>query len=306
MIKQIIDNNKPVVAILDANAYVHTSFHAYEPRYDKKGKDQRVLHGLMDTLVGLTYSLERIDELFIVFDPIDGSLFRESLFPSYKKHRPPKDPDLLRQSQDAQHVLKNGFGLQLVTYPGHEADDIIGSIAKHTAKEYQTVVVSPDKDLAQLVNKNTFLLRKKKARGDKGYVLLDEDKVKESFGVPPSQIPDWLALMGDVSDGLPGLENVGEKTAVKILAQYPSIEHLLSIAHEIENDKLKLKVFGAKETLPLIKQLATVICDLPIIEQLDLVREESNKLRKSESFSKKIKLLEEYFNFAEHYKDLFL
>lgn len=306
MIREIVNYNEPVTVILDANAYVHTSFHAYDPRFDKKGKDQRVLHGLLDTLVGLTYSIDRIDELFIVFDPINGSLFRESMFPSYKAHRPPKDPDLLRQSQDAQHVLKNGFGLQLITYSGYEADDIIGSIAAITSKQTQTIVVSPDKDLAQLVNENTFLLRKKKARGDKGYVLMDEQKVVEDFGVHPTKIADWLALMGDVSDGLPGLDKVGNKTAIKILSQYPSVEHLLSIANHIEDVKLKAKVLGASETLPLIKQLATIVCDLPISDHIIEVKKETEAIRNSAHFKKKILLLEEYFDFAQHYKDLFL
>lgn len=306
MLNPIINYNEEVAVILDANAYVHTSFHAYEPRLDVKGKDHRVLHGLLDTLVGLTYFLDRIDYLYLVFDPIDGSLYRKTLFPSYKSHRPPKDPDLLRQSEDAQHILRNGFGLPIITHSGYEADDIIGSLAKKISKETQTVIVSPDKDLAQLVNENTFLLKKKKAREDKSYVLFDAKKVKEDYGVSPELIPDWLTLVGDIADGLPGLNKVGPKTAVKILSQYPTVEHMISIVNHIEDKKLAEKINEVKDLLPLIKKLATIVCDLPIEESI--VREHDNmgKVRNSSDYSSKVNKLIRYFNMSNHYSELFI
>lgn len=306
MIEEIIDYNKPVTVILDANAYVHSSFHAYEPRIDRKGLDQRVLHGLMDTLVGLTYQLERIDEIFLVFDPIDGSLYRKSLFPSYKAHRPEKDVDLLRQSEDAQKVLKNIYGLPIITHAGYEADDIIGSLSKITSENSQTVIVSPDKDLAQLVNDNVFLLRKNKSKNNKGYDLLNSKRVFEKFGVMPDKIADYLTLVGDTVDGLPGLKNVGPKTAVKIISKYLSIEHLLSLKHHLDDEKLKTKLLEVEHSLPLIKQLASIVCNLDLYENINTNKSHIEKIRSENDYKNKLIMAEKYFNLQPYYKDLFI
>jgi DNA polymerase-1 len=303
---KILDPEKETIVIVDANAFVHSSFHGYPIRLDAKGQDQRVLHGLLDSLVGLTYRLDRIDQLFMIFDPDDGSLFRESQYPAYKKNRPPTDPDLSRQRNAAKIIFKDKLGIPSIHYPGYEADDIIGSFAKIAVEHYQVVIVSPDKDIAQVVDDDIYLLRRWRTKTEKGYTLMNKDVVKEEFGVHAHQIPDWLALMGDVADNLPGLHKVGKKTAANILAQYPSIEHLLSIVNHLEDQKLKEKVLEAKDSLPLVKRLAQIVMDLPIAEHADEAIHYGSKVRNNPEYKNNILKMEKYFGWQPHYKELFL
>lgn len=302
----LLNPNKETFVIVDANAFVHSSFHGYEPKLDIKGKDQRVMHGLLNALVDLSYRLERIDYLFFIFDPDDGSLFRKSQYPAYKQNRPPTDPDLVRQRQHAQIIFKEKLGIPMVTYPGYEADDIIGSLANIAKNEYQVVIVSPDKDLAQLVDDNVFLLRRWRSKTERGYTLLNKALVKDQFGIHPHQIPDWLALMGDAADNLPGLYKVGEKTAVNLLSQYPTLEHLLSIVHHLDDEKLKQKVLDAQSTLPLVKRLATIVIDLPLEEHTHEALHYAHTIRTHHQYKDNIFKLEKYFRWPEHYKGLFL
>lgn len=303
-----INLKEKVAVIVDANAFVHSSFHGYEPKLDIKGIDQKIIHGLMDTLVGLTYQIERIDEIFMIFDPPDGSLFRESQYPAYKKNRPPTDPELMRQRENAKIIFKDKIGLPSIHYPGYEADDIIGSMAHLLKNKYnsQVVIVSPDKDIAQLVDDGIFLLRKWKTKEQKGYTLLNKQKVKEEFGVHPHQIPDWLALMGDTADNLPGIYKVGKVTAANIINEYVSIEHLLSIIHHIEDEKLKEKILEAKDRVSLVKKLAKIVTDLPIEEQLELSLEYSKQVRERNDYNDTLIKMEKFFNWKPHYKELFI
>lgn len=303
-----IDLSKKVAVIVDANAFVHSSFHGYEPKLDIKGKDHKIIHGLMDALVGLTYQLERIDEIFMIFDPLDGSLYRESQYPAYKKNRPPVDPDLNRQRENAKIIFKEKIGLPSIHYPGYEADDIIGSMSKILKNKYdfQVVIVSPDKDIAQLVEEEIFLLRKWKTKEQKGYTLLNKEMVKEEFGVQPQQIPDWLALMGDTADNLPGIHKVGKVTAANIINKYVSIEHLISIINHIEDKKLQEKILEAKERVVLVKKLAKIVTDLPIENHLLESLEYSKKIRDNLLYSENLIKMEKFFNWKPHYKELFI
>ncbi len=303
-----INLDKKVAVIVDANAFVHSSFHGYEAKLDIKGVDQKIIHGLMDTLVGLTYQLERIDEIFMIFDPPDGSLFRESQYPAYKKNRPPTDPDLHRQRENAKIIFKDKIGLPSIHYSGYEADDIIGSMAYLLKNKYdsQVVIVSPDKDIAQLVDDDIFLLRKKKVNEQKVYSLLNKKMVKEEFGVHPHQIPDWLALMGDTADNLPGIYKVGKVNAANIVNKYLSIEHLLSIINHIEDEKLKEKILEAKDRVVLVKRLAKIVTDLPIEEHLKKSLEYSKEVRGSDNYADNFIKMEKFFKWKPHYKELFI
>lgn len=304
------ENQKENFVIVDANAFVHSSFHGYQPQLDAKGQDQRVLYGILNTLVDLTYHLPSIDYLYIVFDPEDGSLYRKSMYPPYKANRPPKDPELSRQRDIAKKVLQDHLGLPCVSYPGYEADDIIGSISELVRKDYRVIIISPDKDLAQLVHDDVVLLRKIRTKTEKGYRTINKDNIYEQFGVHSHQIPDWLALMGDTADNLPGLHKVGEKTASNVLSKYPSLEHLLAVVHEIEDadDKLKIKnkVIENKEQLILVKKLATIICDLPLENHIHEALQKSDNIRSHEEFNKRLLTLSKYFNWPPHFIELFL
>jgi 5'-3' exonuclease len=300
-----INTEKQNFVILDANAIVHSSFHGYTKKLDAKGQDQKVLYGLMNSLVDLSYQLPKIDFLYIVFDPVDGSLFRKSKYPAYKANRPPTDPELVRQREVAKKVLEDHIGIPCISYPGYEADDIIGSLA-HIAKDnYRVIIVSPDKDLAQIIKDDIVLLRKIKTKTEKGYRAINIENVFNEFGVFPNQIPDWLALAGDSADNLPGLDKVGTKGACQILAKYKSIEHLLAYIHEIDDKNLKEKISSNREQLLLVKDLATIVCNLPIEERAYKALEKAYKLRSHENYLNKLNLIKRYYSWPEYFIEIF-
>lgn len=300
-----VTNDKQNFVILDANAFVHSSFHGYTEKLDAKGQDQKVLYGLMNALVDLTYQLPQIDFLYVVFDPVDGSLFRKSKYPAYKANRPPSDPELVRQREVAKKVLEDHVGIPCVSYPGYEADDIIGSLVKIAKDNYRVIIVSPDKDLAQLVSDDVVLLRKIRTKTEKGYRAVNMENVFNEFGVFPTQIPDWLALAGDSADNLPGLYKVGTKGACQILAQYKSIDHLLAYAHEIDDLNLKDKITTNKEQLLLVKDLATIVCDLPIEERAYKALEKADRLRTHENYVNKLDLMKKHYSWPEYFIEMF-
>lgn len=300
-----MDNKRKTFVIIDANAFVHKSFHGYTPRLDTKGKDQRVLHGLMAVLNTLMFHIDEINYLYLVFDPPDSSLFRKSLYPAYKANRPPNDPDLMRQKEMAQKILIEHIGIPSISVPGYEADDIIGSLACHAKQEHRVIVVSPDKDLAQLVDDHVYILRPFKNKENKGYKMLNKESIKEITGVHPHQIPDWLALVGDVSDNLPGLDKIGEKKAALILSQYMSIEHLIAFQGQIENKIVQKQVQESQEILKLVRMLATVVCDLPVASLAKVALERSLQIQSHQDYKKKLMLVQNYFSLPDHYMQIF-
>lgn len=300
-----IEEKRETLVIVDANAIVHSSFHGYKPKLDQKGQDQRVLYGLLNTLADLVDYFETVDYLFMVFDPPDSALYRKTIFPQYKANRPPTDPDLKRQRDVAQNVISNYLGLPTVSHPGYEADDIIGSMSDILAEDYDITIVSPDKDLAQLVKPNVRMLRKTKLDNRKFYKFLDEEKVKEDFGVYPNQIADWLALVGDAADNLPGLYRVGKTRAAEYLSLYRSIEDMFLIINDMEHKELKEQLLANKEKVELIRKLATVVRDLPVKDSCDNAIIKAQKIRKQEKYAAQLAYMQNYFSWPEYIKKMF-
>lgn len=301
--KEIIKRENFV--IVDANAIVHSAFHGYEPQYNVKNEDNRVLYGIMQSLVDLTYNIPDIKYIYIVFDPDDGSLYRKSLYPLYKANRPEMDKDLYRQKLVAKKVIEDHLGIPVLSYSGYEADDIIGTLANIAKDNYNVIIVSPDKDLAQLVDDNTMLLRKIRTKKEKGYRGFKEFDIITDFGVKPLQIPDWLALVGDTADNLPGLSGVGAKGASKLLGVYPSIEHLLFMVDDLPNKKLKDKIKDNKEILILIKKLATIVCDLPLEKSAYKAIEKADHIRNLKNYNDKLDIIEKHYQWPSYFSEIF-
>lgn len=300
-----IANKRQNLVIVDANAIVHSSFHGYKPKLDQKGQDQRVLYGLLNTLADLVEYFETVDYLFMVFDPADSALYRKTIFPQYKANRPPTDPELKRQRDVAQNIVTNYLGLPTVSYPGYEADDIIGSMSDILAEKFEVTVVSPDKDLAQLVKPNVRMLRKTKVDNRKFYKFLDESKVKEDFGVYPNQIADWLALVGDAADNLPGLYRIGKTRASEYLSLYRSIEDMFLIINDMEHKELREQLLANRERVELIRKLATVVRDLPVRESCDQAIIKATKIREQEKYAAQVAYMQNYFAWPEYIKQMF-
>lgn len=303
---------KKTCVIVDANAFVHRSFNGYEIKYNKDGQDNRVLYGLMRVLADLPNQLEEIHYLYLVFDPEDSSLYRRAVFPSYKANRPPHDPELVKQRERAKKVLTYEVGVPLIHFNGYEADDIIASLCKYYDDgNHEIVVVSPDKDLCQLVNENTNILRPVKKDGQKSYQYVSSKHVEEIYGVPPHKIPDYLALVGDTVDNLPGINKMGPKTAKKFLAEFISVDHILALCPQMSG-KFWDEIKENQEQLQIVKQLATVKDDLPMTDHVLKALDLANEVQAHIGYQGKMQELIHYYNwplwfvkpFIEEYETL--
>ena len=247
-------NDKPVV-LVDGSSYLYRAFHALPPLSTAKGQPTGAIHGVLNMLQRLIKDYEPT-YLAVIFDA-KGKTFRDDIFKEYKANRPPM-PDELRAQIEPLHTVIKAMGIPLIQHKGVEADDVIGTLAHQTAAQGLACVISTgDKDMAQLVNENVTLINTMTNK------LMDTDGVKEKFGVFPSQIIDYLALVGDTSDNIPGVPKVGPKTASKWLNEYDDIDNLIANA-----DAIKGKVGDSfrenLDTLRLSKQLATIVCDLSL------------------------------------------
>lgn len=285
----------PICVIIDANAFVHKSFHGYDEKLDKMGQDNKVLYGLMQHMHEIQRHIPVINYMFAVFDPIDGSLFRKSIFPAYKENRLAPDVNLVKQKELAKKVLQDELGLPLVDFNGYEADDIIGTMATiFNKKNVDVIIVSPDKDLCQLVNSQTKILRPYRKSNEKGYEYVTENGVTEIFGVPPSLIPDYLALVGDTADNLPGVHKMGPKTASKYLAEYLSVEHIVAISGQLEGN-VGENIRKACNFLPLVKFLATIKTDLPLELHIEESLNKAIEIQSHIGYKQKLFELQEYY-----------
>src|SRR5467141_2826598 len=202
----------------------------------------------------------------IVFDP-PGATFRDKLFEKYKAQRQPM-PDEMRVQLPYVRALCAAMRLPILEEKGYEADDVIGTIAKQAAKQdFEVLIVSNDKDMMQLVGKNVRTLRTGSG-GAKGDVIVDEAKVQELLGVPAEKVVDYMALLGDTIDNIPGAKGIGEKGAAELIQKYGQVEKALNHAAEVPNKRYREALQQQREQVMMSKQLATIATDVPM--ELDL------------------------------------
>ena len=227
---------------------------------NSRGESTGAVYGIVNMLRRLMREYET-PYLAVVFDA-PGKTFRDRLYSAYKANRPPM-PDELRSQIDKVHAVIDALGLPLLSVPDVEADDVIGTLARAaTAHSMETLIVSGDKDLAQLVDSKVRMCDSMKD------VVYDVEGVEAKFGVPPERIVDFLALVGDTSDNIPGVPKVGPKTAVRWLKEYGSLDQLVAQADGIPG-KVGENLRASLVQLPLSHQLATVKCDVELEEQPD-------------------------------------
>ena len=254
-------SDKKRLFLLDAYALIFRGYYAFikNPRINSKGMDTSAILGFTNSLLDVI-KRERPDHLAVCFDK-GGSVSRTEVFPEYKANRQ-ETPEAIKIAVPYIEQILKAMNIPAVVKEGYEADDIIGTLAKKAEKEgYQTFMVTPDKDFAQLVSENIFMYR---PRFGGGYETWGIPEVQEKFGVErPEQVIDFLGMMGDSVDNIPGLPGVGEKTAKKFLAAYGSIENLFANTHELKG-KMKEKVEASQELGLLSKDLATILLDVPV------------------------------------------
>ena len=262
MVTDAAANDKPTV-LVDGSSYLFRAFHALPPLTTRDGFPTGAVKGVVAMVRRLVKGYPG-SPLAIVFDP-KGKTFRDDLYPGYKANRPSTPPELSQQIPPIQEIIK-AMGLPLLIVPGYEADDVIGTVAVQAADAGHRVIISTgDKDLAQLVGERITLIN---TMSD---TRMDRAGVVEKFGVPPELIVDYLALMGDAVDNIPGVPKVGPKTAAKWLNQYGSLEAVMAAADEIKG-KVGENLRASLEHLPLSRTLATIRRDLHLgLELADLV-----------------------------------
>ena len=248
--------------LIDAYALIFRGYYAFikNPRINSKGMDTSAIMGFMNSLLDLI-KREAPDNLAVAFDK-GGSSDRLKIFNDYKANRS-ETPDAIQIAVPYIQDILKAMQIPILVKSGYEADDIIGTVAKNAEKNnYDVFMVTPDKDFAQLVSKNIFMYRP--ARMGNGIEIWGVEEVQKKFEISnPLQVIDFLGMMGDSVDNIPGLPGVGEKTAKKFLAKYGSMENLLANTDEITG-KLKEKIEQNKEKGLLSKKLATIILDVPI------------------------------------------
>ena len=243
------------LVLIDGSSYLYRAFHALPPLTNSQGEPTGALHGVL-TMIQKLLREEQPAHVAVVFDA-PGKTFRDELYAEYKANRPPMPDDLRSQVQPILDAVA-AMGLPLLRVEGVEADDVIGTLCKQAVNNGLTVLVSTgDKDLAQLVNDKVTLIN---TMNDS---RMDRDGVKAKFDVYPEQIVDYLALVGDTSDNIPGVPKVGAKTAAKWLNQYASADSIVENSDEIKG-KVGDSLRNSVEQLRLSQDLATIRSDLDL------------------------------------------
>ncbi|MDP1774598.1 MAG: DNA polymerase I [Methylobacter sp.] len=241
--------------LVDGSSFLFRAYHAIPPLTNANGEPTNAIYGVSNMLRKLIADYHS-DHITIVFDA-PGKTFRNELYDQYKAHRPPM-PDDLRVQIAPLHNLIRAMGLPLIIESGVEADDVLGVLAQHAEQQgYDVIISTGDKDMAQLVTEHIIL------ENTMSNTRMDIQGVIDKFGVRPEQIIDYLALIGDTVDNIPGVPKVGPKTAAKWLEQYQTLENLIAHANEI-GGKIGENLRASLDQLPLSKQLTTIKCDLDL------------------------------------------
>ncbi|MGZ9734428.1 DNA polymerase I [Flavobacterium sp. GNP002] len=249
--------------LLDAYALIFRGYYAFikNPRINSKGMDTSAIMGFMNSLMDVI-KREKPDHLAVAFDN-GGSQLRNDIFPEYKAHRD-ATPEAIKIAIPYIQDLLKAMHIPIIEVKGYEADDLIGTIAKQAEKQnYKVFMVTPDKDFAQLVSENIFMY--KPARMGNGIEIWGIPEVLAKFEIErPDQVIDFLGMMGDAADNIPGLPGVGEVTAKKLLKEFGTMENLLANTDKLKG-KMKENIEANKEKGLLSKTLATILLDCPVI-----------------------------------------
>lgn len=267
------------LVLVDGSSYLYRAFHAFPPLTNSAGEPTGAMYGVLNMLKSLISQVQP-SHIAVVFDA-KGKTFRDEMFEQYKSHRPPMPDDLRKQIQPL-HDIIHALGIPLLVIEGVEADDVIGTLAVAASKANQKVLISTgDKDMAQLVDDNIMLIN------TMNNTLLDREAVIEKYGIPPELIIDYLALMGDSADNIPGVAGVGEKTALGLLQGIGSMAEIYDNLDKVSElpirgaKKLGDKLLAEKEMADLSYRLATIKTDVALDitpEQLTLGASNNDQL----------------------------
>ena len=277
---QKIENTMEKLFLFDAYALIYRAYYAFirSPRFNSKGQNTSAVLGFCNTLQEIL-SKEKPKYLGVAFDP-HGPTFRNEIFPEYKAQREKTPEDILFAVPIIKDIL-NAMHIPVLMVDGFEADDVIGTLAKVAANEgLDTFMLTSDKDYGQLITDNVRMYRPQHGGG---YEIIGPEQINAKYGISrPSQVIDLLALMGDAADNFPGCPGVGEKTAVKLINEFGSVDELISHTDQLKG-ALKKKVEEHVDDILLSKTLATIKTDVPVtldLEKLEVTEPDESQLRK--------------------------
>ncbi len=258
--------------LLDAYALIYRAYYAFikMPRINSKGQNTSAILGFVNTLEEVLRT-QKPTHIGVAFDPA-GPTFRHEAFEKYKAQREETPEDIRKAIPIIKEIIK-AYNIPVLEVSGFEADDVIGTLSKLAEKkDFDVYMLTPDKDYAQLVSERVFIYRPKYGGG---YETLGIEGVEEKWGLKfPEQVIDLLGLIGDSSDNIPGCPGVGEKTAVKLLDEFGSIDNLLKSTDQLKG-ALKTKVEENKEQIIFSRFLATIRQDVPVeLSEEDLILKE--------------------------------
>ncbi len=252
--------------LIDTFNFLHRAYHALPPTLtDSTGTPTNAVYGVTSMLISV-FDAIRPDYVVAANDG-EKPTFRVEDFTGYKAHRKPMENDLAVQIPKVFEVL-DAFGVKQIQVDGYEADDIIGTLVTKFKNQCEMIVVSNDRDMWQLVDKNVYFMVPNKL----GIDWLSEKEIVTRLGFDPKYLVDYKALRGDPSDNIPGVAGVGEKTATKLILDYGTLEDIYAHIDEITPDSLKNKLLNSAEVAVMSKKLATIITDAPFSANLDECR----------------------------------
>ena len=260
--------DKPLLVLFDGNALLHRAFHALPPlTLRKSGEMVGAVYGFAQMLLKVINELKP-SHCAIAFD-MKGPTFRHKLFDQYKAQRPETPQELVGQLGRVRELVE-AFNIPIFELEGYEADDLLGTLSQQASdKDVETIIVTGDADVMQLVSPRVKVLYPKPRRAFSDTMLFDEAAVKEKYGVKPEQIADLKGLVGDPSDNIPGVSGIGAKTAVKLIGQFGSVEGIYEHIGEVEPAKLQALLKENEAVARQSQELATIVTRMPVELKLD-------------------------------------
>jgi DNA polymerase-1 len=263
----VVKEERPLLLLIDGNALVHRAFHALPPL------TQRKTGGMVNAVYGFASTLLKV---FADFQPTHWAVafdrptptFRHEMFEDYKAQRPAAPEELKSQIRKV-HELVEAFRIPVFEIDGFEADDVLGTLSRQADEQgIESVIVTGDNDMLQAVLPRVRALAPRRSFTDT--VLYDVEAVEQKYGIKPEQLPDLKALVGDVSDNIPGLPGIGEKTATKLLQQYDSLQGIYDHIEEVAPGKLQDTLCEYRTQAFRNKELSTIVKDIPIKLNLNI------------------------------------
>ncbi len=273
--------------LIDGTALIYRSYYAFiaNPLRDKFGNNTSAIFGVANSFIKLVTNLKP-QKIIISFD-LKEPTFRHKMTDSYKANRPPVPDELISQIEPIKKIF-DLVDIPEVSYEGFEADDVIATLAEYYKNDYKIIIVSGDKDFGQVVDDNVWLYDPFANR------LLDKEKIYNKYGVKPDQFEDYLAIIGDSADNIPGIKGIGPKGASKLLEEYKSLDGIFENLSKINSQSIKDKLIKDKDTVYFSKKLVSIVTNVPLESQYDLNQLINDNNFDTHKFKKLLPLIKKY------------